>query len=100
MFVRTSSRRNKDGSKVSYLQLAHNVWDPGSKSSKMKVLYNFGRAEEVDRAAVERLIGSLTRLLDSPLLPGTEQSAAADVAPDPASDAGLSFVQSRPLGGT
>jgi hypothetical protein len=34
------------------------------------VLYNFGRAEAVDRAGIERLIASLTRLLDSPALPG------------------------------
>ena len=63
MFVRTTSRRNKDGTVVRYLQLAHNEWDPAAKSARMKVLYNFGRAEELDRAAVQRLIGSLSRLL-------------------------------------
>lgn len=68
MFIRTSSRRNKDGTKVSYLQLAHNTWDPVAKTSKMKVLYNFGRLEQVDRSGIERLVASLTRLLDSPLL--------------------------------
>src|SRR5574340_1159559 len=89
MVVRTSSRRNKDGSTVRYLQLAHNQWDPMSKSSKMKVLYNFGRAEEVDRAGIERLIGSLSRLLDIP--------TPAEAAPEP--DAGPMFCESRPLGG-
>lgn len=54
MFVRTSSRRNKDGTLVRYLQLAHNEWDPAAKTSRMKVLYNFGRAEELDRAAIAR----------------------------------------------
>ena len=49
MFVRTSSRRNKDGSQVRYLQLAHNTWDPVAKTSRMKVLYNFGRAEDVEQ---------------------------------------------------
>ena len=29
----------------------------------MRVLYNFGRAEKLDRAAVGRLTGSLSRLL-------------------------------------
>ena len=90
MFVRTSSRRNKDGSVVRYLQLAHNQWDPATKSSKMKVLYNFGRAEDVDRAGIERLIGSLTRLLDSPALGGSEGAEAGQ---------GLAFVESRALGG-
>ncbi len=90
MFVRTSSRRNKDGTKVSYLQLAHNQWDPATRTSKMRVLYNFGRAEQVDRAGIERLIASLSRLVDAPVLPSTETSAT---------DAGLSFTESQPLGG-
>ena len=90
MFIRTSSRRNKDGTKVSYLQLAHNQWDPAAKTSKMKVLYNFGRVEQVDRAGIERLIASLSRLVDSPVLAADREGAAGD---------GLSFIQSRPLGG-
>ncbi|NCL75537.1 IS1634 family transposase ISDha15 [Rhodococcus sp. YH1] len=71
-----------------YLQLAHNQWDPASKSSKMKVLYNFGRAEDVDRAGIERLIASLTRLLDTPVPSETVEPGA-----------GLTFCESRPLGG-
>ena len=90
MFIRTSSRRNKDGTKVSYLQLAHNTWDPVAKTSKMKVLYNFGRLEQVDRAGIERLIASLSKLVDSPVLTADGEGAAGE---------GLSFIESRPLGG-
>lgn len=87
MFVRTSTRRNRDGTAVSYLQLVHNEWDPAAKSSKMKVVYNFGRVDQVDRAGIERLIGSLTRVLGSEaMLPG-------------AGTPGLEFTASRPLGG-
>ena len=89
MFVRTSTRRNKDGTPVRYLQLAHNEWDPARKASRTKVLYNFGRAEELDRAGIERLIGALTRLLGA-------QPADGAVAGMP----GLEFSESRPLGGT
>jgi Transposase DDE domain len=64
MFVRTATRRNKDGSAVRYLQLVHNEWDPAAKAAKMKVLHNFGREDQVDKAAIERLAGSLCRLLD------------------------------------
>jgi Transposase DDE domain len=64
MFVRTAVRRNKDGTAVRYLQLVHNEWDPASKSAKMRVLHNFGREDQVDKAAIERLAGSLCRLLD------------------------------------
>ena len=88
MFVRTSTRRNKDGTPVRYLQLAHNEWDPARKASRTKVLYNFGRAEELDRAGIQRLIGALTRLLGG-------QPADGAVAGMP----GLEFSESRPLGG-
>ncbi len=64
MFVRTAVRRNKDGSAVRYLQLVHNEWDPAAKAAKMKVLHNFGREDQVDKAAIERLAGALCRLLD------------------------------------
>jgi hypothetical protein len=56
--------RNKDGTAVRYLQLVHNEWDPATKSAKMRVLHNFGREDQVDKAAIERLAGSLCRLLD------------------------------------
>jgi hypothetical protein len=64
MFVRTATRRNKDGTAVRYLQLVHNEWDPAAKAAKMRVLHNFGREDQVDKAAIERLAGSLCRLLD------------------------------------
>jgi hypothetical protein len=63
MFVRTATRRNKDGTAVRYLQLVHNEWDPATKSARMRVLHNFGREDQVDKAAIERLAGSLGRLL-------------------------------------
>jgi hypothetical protein len=64
MFVRTAVRRKKDGTAVRYLQLVHNEWDPASKAAKMRVLHNFGREDQIDTAAIERLAGSLCRLLD------------------------------------
>jgi hypothetical protein len=64
MFVRATTRKNKDGTAVRYLQLVHNEWDPLTKASKMKVLHNFGREDQLDRAAIDRLVGSLCRLLD------------------------------------
>ena len=92
MYVRTTLRRNKDGSVVRYLQLAHNVWDPEKKRSRTEVLYNFGREDETSRAALERLAGSLSRYLAS--------------SPDPqaalftAAGEGFTYEGSRPLGGT
>ncbi|MFL6026929.1 MAG: IS1634 family transposase [Friedmanniella sp.] len=93
MYVRTSTRRNQDGSKVSYLQLAHNEWDPAAKTARTKVLYSFGRADQLDRAAIERLIGALTRLVGTePAVSGPDRARVVGVP-------GLEFTESRPLGG-
>jgi hypothetical protein len=85
--LRSPPRRNKDGSEVRYLQLAHNVWDPAAKRSRVQVVYNFGREEPGTREALERLVASVARHLD----PGKARAIAAE---------GLEFAESRPLGGT
>ena len=87
MYLRRTVRRTKDGSGVGYLQLAHNVWDPVSKQSRVRALYSFGREDQLDRAAIVRLIASLQRVLE----PGEALAAAAGGE--------LEFVQSRPMGG-
>src|SRR3954452_6521239 len=91
VFVRTSTRRNSAGVPVRYLQLVHNRWDPVAGAAKMQVLHSFGREDALDRAAIERLIASLSRLLDP---------AAALKATGPAAAAELAFVSARPLGPT
>jgi DDE family transposase len=93
VYVRTSTRRNADGSRVSYLQLAHNEWDPAAKTARTKVLFSFGRADQLDRAAVERLIGALTRLV------GTEPAASGPDRTRVVGVPGLEFSESRPVGG-
>ncbi|HYX47756.1 MAG TPA: IS1634 family transposase [Sphingomicrobium sp.] len=86
MYLRRTERRTKDGS-VAYLQLAHNEWDPVAKHSKVRVLYNFGREDQLDRQAIVRLIGSLQRALEP------DQALQTAAAP------GLRFLESRPMGG-
>lgn len=74
-----------------YLQLVHNSWDPVAGASKMKVLHSFGREDSLDRAAIERLIASLSKLLDpAAALKATVTAAAPELA----------FVSSRSLGAT
>ena len=87
MYVKTTARKTKSGS-VRYLHLAHNEWDPVAGRSVPKILYGFGREDQLDRDAVKRLVGSLTRLLD----PG--DALAATAGPE------LEFLESRPFGGT
>jgi hypothetical protein len=68
---------------VRHLQLAHNEWDAAAGTSRMKVVHSFGREDELDRAAIERLIGSLTRLLDpGAAAPGDPADLAHRLTPD------------------
>lgn len=72
MYLRETRRTNKDGSVVSYLQLAHNERHPVSGSPVAKVIHNFGRADKVDREALRRLVSSISRFLE----PGEAIAAA------------------------
>jgi hypothetical protein len=87
MYLRTIGRCNKDGSEVRYVQLAHNEWDPQRKCSIARVIHSFGREDQLDRAALARLVRSLSRVLEP------EQALIA-TAP-----AELEFVRAVPLGG-
>jgi IS4 transposase len=64
VYLRETKRRNKDGSSVSYLQLAHNERHPVSGSPVAKVIHNFGRADELDQEALRRLVRSICRFLE------------------------------------
>src|SRR3954453_15078119 len=63
MYLRTTQRRNKDGSVVRYLALAENVRHPEKGYVEAKVVHSFGRADQLDRAALERLGASIQRVL-------------------------------------
>jgi len=73
---------------VRYLQLAHNERHPDTGSPVAKVIHSFGRAEQVDRAALARLVSSISRFLTP------EEAVAAATGMD------VEVVDSRRLGGT
>src|SRR3712207_9432245 len=82
MYLRTTQRRNKDGSVVRYYALAENVRHPAKGHVEARVVHNFGRADRLDRAALERLVASIRRVLageaGGPVVPAA--AAAADIA--------------------
>ena len=92
MYVRTISRKNKDGSTVTYVQLAHNVRDPQSGQPKANVLHTFGRSDDLDVAAIKRLTRSLCRFLSPE--DGVKTRAISEGENVP-----LTFLKSVPLGG-
>jgi hypothetical protein len=63
VFLRETRRTNRDGTVVSYLQLAHNQRHPVSGNPVAKVIHNFGRVDRVDRAGLARLVSSISRFL-------------------------------------
>lgn len=87
MYVRTISRKNKDGTVTTYVQLAHNIRDPESGFARAQVVHTFGRADSLDVAALRRLVKSLSRFIS----PEDALQARSSVA--------LRFIRSVPLGG-
>ncbi len=87
MYVKTTTRKIKNGAEVRYLHLAHNDWDPARRRAVPRLIYSLGREDALDRDAIKRLVASLARLLDP------ADALAATAASD------LVFVESRSLGG-
>jgi transposase len=88
MYLRTTQRRNRDGSVVRYVQVAHNRRVDGV--TQAEVLVNLGREDRLDAEGLRRLVGSINRYL------GESDAGAGDVA-EMAGDA-LTVVESRPTG--
>ncbi len=94
MYLRRSSRTNKDGTTTSYLSLAHNYRDPDTGVSKPKILHSFGREDQLDPDALERLMASIARHLDV-AVPGSVDEgdpAALDLEPVDGRDLGGAWV--------
>ena len=53
MYLRESKQKRADGSVVTYLQLAENVWNAEKRRSETRIVSNCGRAD--DEAVIERL---------------------------------------------
>lgn len=62
MYLRTTRRKNKDGSIVEYYQLAHNERHPVTGKPVAKIIHNFGRTDQLDRDQLVRLCRSIARV--------------------------------------
>ena len=79
MFIRTTKRKNRDGTLVEYIQLAHNVRDPETRRPVAKIIHSFGRVDSLDRQALVRLCQSISRVCGITIeVPG---EISADVLP-------------------
>ncbi|MDQ2761350.1 MAG: IS1634 family transposase [Actinomycetota bacterium] len=86
MYLRETKRRNVDGSSVSYLALAQNERDPATGVPRARIIHRFGRADQVDREALGRLVRSISRFLDP------AEAVAATASGE------VSIIESRSMG--
>ena len=95
MYLLVTQRRNRDGSTVTYYALAEAVWNAEAKRREARVIHSFGRADQLDRAALERLVRSINRVLgDSGQADGDAATGAApaDIEIDAAFEFGISLA--------
>jgi len=92
MYIRRVKRKNKDGSEVAYIQLAHNEWDSEKQYSKAHVIYSFGREDQLDLAVLERLADSVNRFL------GPKRALKSKAQIEKATD--IVFKAAKNLGGS
>ncbi len=90
MYVRTVQANTKQGP-AEYVQLCHNHYDRGKRGSRTEVLYNFGRADQLDVAALRRLVRSISRFL--------EPEEAEEIQARLGEECPFQFLGSRLLGG-
>ena len=87
MFIRKVKATTSRGARE-YVQLCHNYRDPTGRS-KTEVIYNLGRSDQIDPAAIRRLMQSLSKLL-----PEKESGLFSTDAEAPG------FAGAKSLGGT
>lgn len=62
MYLRTTRQRRKHGPDAIYYQLAENYYHKDRRRSETRVIYTFGRADQVDPDALRRLAQSILRV--------------------------------------
>lgn len=87
MYIRVSTRKNKDNIAVKYVQLAHNVRNPKTGTPQAEVIHSFGRMDALDMDGLRRLARSIQRFL------GEEPTLFDGSTPE------LKFLSSKPMGG-
>ena len=99
MYLRTTQRKNADGSTVSYYQLAHNVRDPDSGRPVADIIHNFGRADQLDREQLVRLCRSIARVGGLEVRYTPPWKALTSMAPSGLSLESLGWILITQIGG-
>jgi hypothetical protein len=87
MYLRVTQRRNRDGSVVRYVQLAHNRRVNGR--AQAQVVANLGREDQIDVAAMRRLVASIGRYVEKVAPAGSAGATGGPAGGPPAWADGL-----------
>jgi hypothetical protein len=89
MYLRTTRRRNQDGSVAEYYQLAETRRDPTTRQPTAHIIHNFGRADATGRDALLQLARSIIRVCQNGLEVPAELAAPGET---------IEIEWARPLG--
>ncbi len=98
MYLRTTSRKNKDGSVVKYYQLAHNERDPETRKPVAHIIHSFGRADQLDRDSLVRLCQSIARVCGLQLIDPISDADGTALSASTALPEGLRLIRTLSLG--
>jgi transposase len=82
MYLRTTRQRRKHGPDAIYYQLAENYYHKARRRSETRVIYTFGRADQVDPEALRRLAQSLLRVANDDRIDLAARTVPPDVGID------------------
>jgi transposase len=82
MYLRTTRQRRKHGPDAIYYQLAENYYHKTRRRSETRVIYTFGRADQVDPEALRRLAQSLLRVANDDRIDLAARTFPPDVGID------------------
>jgi transposase len=82
MYLRTTRQRRKHGPDAIYYQLAENYYHKARRRSETRVIYTFGRADQVDPEALRRLAQSLLRVANDDRIDLSARTFPPDVGID------------------
>ena len=98
MYLRTTSRKNRDGSTITYYQLAHNERHPKTRKPVAKIIHSFGRADKLDANQLVRLCTSIARVCGVQVIVPLQESDAGKQSQAVGLPKDLKLIGTRTLG--
>lgn len=93
MYLKKTTAKLADGTKVKYLHLAQNYWDSEAQCSKTNIIYSFGREDKLDKEKLKGLVDSINKYLYP------EDDSNFDLPPKASDNTNFEFEWAKNYGG-